>query len=50
MTVEELEQWAGSFAAFNACFAPLFRRRETREQAGKSLRGLLAPIERKNGW
>jgi SRSO17 transposase len=50
MTSEELEQWAESFAAFHARFAPLFRRRETREQAAKYLRGLLAPLERKTGW
>ena len=50
MTSEELEQWAESFAAFHARFAPLFHRRETREQAAKYLRGLLAPLERKTGW
>ena len=50
MTTEELEQWADSFAAFHARFAPLFHRRETREQAAKYLRGLLAPLERKTGW
>ena len=50
MTGEELAQWAESFEAFHARFAPLFHRRETREQAAKYLRGLLAPLERKNGW
>jgi SRSO17 transposase len=50
MTSEELEQWAESFEAFHARFAPLFHRRETREQAIKYLRGLLAPLERKTGW
>jgi SRSO17 transposase len=50
MTTDELDQWAESFAAFHARFAPLFARRETREQAAKYLRGLLAPVERKNGW
>ena len=50
MTTAELEQWADSFVAFHARYAPLYGRRETREQAGKYLRGLLAPVERKNGW
>ena len=50
LTIDELERWADSCAAFHARFAPLFGRRETREQAGKYLRGLLAPVERKNGW
>ena len=50
MTSEELAQWAESFEAFHARFAPLFQRRETREQAAKYLRGLLAPLERKTGW
>jgi SRSO17 transposase len=50
VTIDELDCWADEFEAFHARFAPLFARRETREQAGKYLRGLLAPIERKNGW
>jgi len=47
---EDFDQWADSFAAFHAHFGTLFGRRETRDQAGKYLRGLLAPIERKNSW
>jgi len=50
MTPEELETWAEDFEAFHARFAPLFARSEPREQAAKYLRGLLAPIPRKNGW
>jgi SRSO17 transposase len=50
MTITELDGWAEGFAAFHARFGPLFARRETREQAAKYLRGLLAPVERKNGW
>ncbi len=50
MTPEELEAWAEDFEAFHARFAPVFVRSEPREQAAKYLRGLLAPIERKNGW
>ena len=29
---------------------PHFRRAETRSRAGRYLRALLAPVERKNGW
>jgi FOG: Transposase len=50
MTSEELEAWAEDFEAFHARFAHLFARSEPREQAAKYLRGLLAPISRKNGW
>jgi hypothetical protein len=41
MTIEELEQWQEEFEAFHARFADLFERSESREQAGKYLRGLL---------
>jgi SRSO17 transposase len=47
---DEMEAWAASFEAFLARFGGLFWRSEAREQAGKYLRGLLAPVERKNGW
>ena len=50
MATEELETWADDFVAFHARFAHLFARREPRQQAAKYLRGLLAPVERKNGW
>ncbi len=50
MTEEELEQWQEEFEAFHARFADLFERSESREQAKKYVRGLLAPAERKNSW
>jgi SRSO17 transposase len=50
MTLEELEQWQEAFEQFHARFADLFERSESREQAKKYLRGLLAQVERKNGW
>ncbi len=50
MTPEELEKWAGDFEVFHARFADLFTRSEPREQAAKYIRGLMAPVERKNGW
>jgi hypothetical protein len=31
-------------------FADRFARRESRQQAARSLRGLLAPVEREKGW
>ncbi len=50
MTLEELEQWQEAFEQFHARFADLFERSESREQARKYLRGLLAPVLRKNSW
>jgi SRSO17 transposase len=38
------------FNAFRGRFASLFARSEAREQAGKYLRALLGPVERRNGW
>lgn len=50
MTLEELEQWQEAFEMFHARFADLFERSESREQARKYLRGLLANVGRKNSW
>src|SRR5437868_5394419 len=54
MRLEDFDRWADSFAAFHARFGALFARRETRDQAAKYVRGLLAPVERKlylpKGW
>lgn len=50
MTLEELEQWQEAFEQFHARFANLFERSESREQAKKYLRGLLAHVGRKNSW
>ena len=50
MQLDDLERWLDSFEAFHVRFAHLFVRSESREQAAKYLRGLLAPLERKNGW
>jgi SRSO17 transposase len=50
MTIEELEQWQEEFEQFHARFADLFERSESREQARKYLRGLLANASRKNSW
>lgn len=39
-----------SFAAFHGRFAGIFSRPEPRTQAGKYLRALMGPVERRNGW
>ena len=36
--------------AAHTCIAPRFRRAEARQRARRYLVGLLAPVERKNGW
>jgi SRSO17 transposase len=50
MTIEELDEWQEEFEQFHARFADLFERSESREQAKKYLRGLLAQADRKNSW
>src|ERR671937_1220258 len=44
------DAWDEAFLAFHARFAPSFYRREVRERSARYLRGLLGPVERKNGW
>jgi SRSO17 transposase len=50
MEVEEFTLWAASFARFCARFDDLFARSESRDQAAKYVRGLLASLERKTSW
>jgi len=50
MTLKELDDWEESFVSFHRRFSHLFPRLESREQSAKYLQGLLAPVERKNGW
>ena len=50
MDPEEVPDWAASFAAFCARFDDLVSRNESRSQARKYLRGLLAGLERKTTW
>src|SRR5919201_1220829 len=45
-----LDTWDEAFMTFHARFAPFFYRREVRERSARYLRGLLGPVERKNGW
>jgi SRSO17 transposase len=50
MDLEDLAPWAEAFAAYCARFDDLFVRSESRAQARKYLRGLVAPLERKTSW
>jgi SRSO17 transposase len=49
-TQAEVEGWAGGLDAVLERIAPRFTRAEPRRRAAAYLRGLLAPVERKNGW
>jgi SRSO17 transposase len=44
------EAWAEGFEALMGRLRPRFGRVEPRRRLAACLRGLLAPIERKNGW
>jgi SRSO17 transposase len=48
--VVEVEQWAAGLAQLHARIAPRFARSEPRERVLAYVRGLLAPLERKNSW
>jgi SRSO17 transposase len=50
MTREDAERWAQGLEEVMARIAPRFGRVEPRRRARAYVRGLLAPIERKNGW
>lgn len=48
--VAEVAVWAAGLDEVHARIAPRFSRSEPRERVAAYLRGLLAPLERKNGW
>jgi SRSO17 transposase len=50
VTREDLAVWEEEFRRVTARIEPLFYRTESRAHAERYLRGLLAPLERKNGW
>jgi SRSO17 transposase len=50
LTVEQVESWFEGIAGFHARIAHRFGRSEPRDRALDYLAGLLAPLERKNGW
>ncbi len=46
----EVARWAEGIERVHECIAGRFRRPEPRRRALAYLRGLLSPVERKNGW
>jgi SRSO17 transposase len=48
--IERVSGWHQELAALHSRIAPRFARPEVRERAGRYLRGLLEPVERRNGW
>ncbi len=48
--VAEVARWADGIERAHECIAGRFRRPEPRRRALAYLRGLLSPVERKNGW
>jgi SRSO17 transposase len=48
--IDEGLAWSEEFAALMGRLGPRFGRVEPRRRAAAYLRGLLAPVERKNGW
>ena len=46
----DLDAWDGEFRRVVERVSPLFYRTESRAHAERYLRGLLLPLERKNGW
>ncbi|WP_435138136.1 IS701 family transposase [Actinacidiphila sp. bgisy144] len=46
----EVRSWAGELTAVHERFVHRFNRSEPRESALAYMRGLIAPLERKNGW
>ena len=49
VTREDLAAWDAEFEDICAVAGPLFYRTDSRAHAVRYLRGLLAPLERKNG-
>jgi SRSO17 transposase len=50
VTAEVVDSWESNLADLFAQFAGRFARVETRRRAFAYVRGLLSPLERKNGW
>ncbi len=44
------EIWTEAFEEVCQCIGPCFAQVQTRQRAQAYLRGLLSPVERKNGW
>jgi SRSO17 transposase len=50
LSVSEVKGWAAGLEEIHARIAPRFARSEPRERVAEYVRGLLAPVERKNSW
>ena len=50
MTTDELDRLSSDFQDFHSRFGSFFARSEPREASLRYLRGLLAPMQRKNCW
>ncbi len=50
LDVAEVAEWAAGLVEVHARIAPRFARSEPRERVLAYVRGLLAPVERKNSW
>jgi hypothetical protein len=50
LALETVRAWAIWLTEVERCIMPRFARREARRRVWASLRGLLSPVERKNGW
>src|ERR1044072_5824792 len=50
VTADDVHRWAAGLDALHARIGRYFCRSEPRRRAKEYLRGLLAPLERKNGW
>ena len=48
--VAEVARWAEGIERVHQCIAGRFQRPEPRRRALEYLKGLLSPVERKNGW
>ena len=48
--VADVDEWAARLEVLHARIAPRFARSEPRERVLAYVRGLLAPLERKNSW
>ena len=50
LTVDTVRAWLLELSAVERRIRPRFPRWDARRRAGASLRGVLSPVERKNGW
>ena len=46
----EVARWAEDLDRMHECIGGRFRRAEPRRRVLEYLKGLLSPVERKNGW